>query len=361
VTNLENDNVRISVALDSIYRASNDLGEKISHYYRNTPKDIADFFDIFIKNNEKNLIFCLRNFCRGFHFQGSKKFIDIVFEKNRSAIQIKDDFILYMKNNFIAFNVKNNNEVYDEWTNKLFLISIKSLSVLNEFNYALNKNWALKASVFELNLWINEVHEVLNKYYIDDDWDRIKDYVFLENERIEWKSSFLTSIQQDLLDESMETHNSKKNLDRIIRVIISMMNTDGGIIVVGLVENPNEIKREYVKQYLLKKEGITFFDISSEFKRYFRTLDSIRLEILDRLKNLTNYSTDKFNGLFELEPIILRDENMTITVIKIIVKKSEDFIYNFRKENETVWISLTKRAQGQTIDVDIRNYIKPEI
>jgi hypothetical protein len=266
-----------------------------------------------------------------------------------------------MKNNFIAFNVKNNNEVYDEWTNKLFLISIKSLSVLNEFNYALNKNWALKASVFELNLWINEVHEVLNKYYIDDDWDRIKDYVFLENERIEWKSSFLTSIQQDLLDESMETHNSKKNLDRIIRVIISMKNTDGGIIVVGLVENPNEIKREYVKQYLLKKEGITFFDISSEFKRYFRTLDSIRLEILDRLKNLTNYSTDKFNGLFELEPIILRDENMTITVIKIIVKKSEDFIYNFRKENETVWISLTKRAQGQTIDVDIRNYIKPEI
>lgn len=356
ISKFNNEKFNISLVLDSIFNLANDLNEKINHYYRTTPKDISNFFDIFIKGNEKNLIYCLKNFCSGFHFQGEKKFFNIISDKLNTISSLKQDFINYTKENFRAFNNKIGDKG-DEWTNKLFLISIKTISILDEIKNAQDLKWVVSVAVHEFRLWLLEIHEVLNKYYIEDDWEKIRDCVIQENERIEWKSSFYIPIEQEYRDEMSDAGISKKLFEKILKAILGMLNTDGGILIVGVVENPDAVKRPEIKEFLIKKNGLTFFDINYELKKYSKTLDHVRLQILENLKQITDSSPDKFNDLIEFEPIVLRDDLRVVSVIKILIKKAEKLFFNVKKEGNLVLISLTKRAQGQNVDVDVRDYI----
>ncbi|MFA6608333.1 MAG: hypothetical protein WCT07_00235 [Candidatus Paceibacterota bacterium] len=350
----------LSKSLDLIYVTSNDLNESIEHYYRNTSKDITSFFDIFIQKNERNLIFFFKKICSGFNYQDGKNFFEIVSEKAKLATEIKKELSEYSHKNFSAFNNKEITETDNEWTNKIFLISIKTFSVLEEINNAKDTRWSLNVIVHELNQWIVDVHEILNKYYIEDDWDKIKDFVIQENEKIEWKSSFYTPLEQEYRDEETDSSIKKKIFEKILKVILAMLNTEGGTLIVGIVENPEAIKREEIKNLLIVKNGLTFFDIGQEFRIQNKTLDTVRLQILDNLKQITDCTQDKFNSLIEFEPVILRNDNQVVSVIKISIKKSEKQFFNVDKRGSggnSIWISLTKRAQGQNIDVDIRDYI----
>ncbi|MBU6431255.1 MAG: hypothetical protein KGJ58_03385 [Patescibacteria group bacterium] len=76
------------------------------------------------------------------------------------------------------------------------MISIKTLSILEEVKNAQDSKWIVSVAVYELHQWLSEIHEVLNKYYIEDDWEKIKEYVIQENEKIEWKSSFYIPTEQ---------------------------------------------------------------------------------------------------------------------------------------------------------------------
>lgn len=357
ITSFDQEKFNISFVLDSIYQTSNELDEKIKHYYRNTPKNISDFFDTFIRSNERNLIFCFKNFCRGFHYQGQdKKFFEIILNKLNTLPTLKEEFINYTKNNFKAFN----NEIRegdDEWTNKLFLISIKIISLLEVVNKAHDSRWITNVAVHEFHQWIVEIHEVLNKYYIEDDWEKIKHLVIQENENIEWKSSFYTPLEQKFINNESETSIQKRIFEKIIKVILAMLNTDGGTLIVGIVENPDAVKRLEVKEFLFEKNNITFFDVNYEFKKQGKTLDHVRLQILDNLKQITDSSADQFNNLIEFEPIILRNSEQVASIIKISIKKAGRLFLNVKKENNSVWVSLTKRAQGQNVDVDVRKHI----
>ena len=94
-----------------------------------------------------------------------------------------------------------------------------------------------------------------------------------------------------------------------------------------------------------------------ELEKKGKNLDQIRLQILDNLKSITQVSEEKFNGLFSLDPVLIRTESGTVTIIKISVQKAEKLVFNVKEEQGAKWISLTKRAEGKTIDVDIRDYI----
>lgn len=357
ISSFSDEKFSISFALDSIYQTCNELDEKIKHYYRNTPENISVFFDVFIRSNERNLIFCFKNFCQGLHYQGKqKRFYEIVSEKLNNSAALKEEFASYLKENFKAFNDKIE-DGDDEWTNKLFLISIKTLAVLGEIKNAHDSRWITNVAVHEFRQWIVEIHEVLNKYYIEDDWEKIRHLVLQENENIEWKSSFYTPLEQVFTDNESEAVIQKRIFEKIIKVILAMLNTDGGTLIVGIVENPDVVKRLDAKEFFVEKNNITFFDISYEFKKQNKTLDHVRLQILDNLKCLTDNSVDEFNNLIEFEPIILRNSEQVASIVKISIKKSKTPFFNVLKENNSVWISLTKRAQGRNVDVDIRKHI----
>ncbi|MBU6431256.1 MAG: hypothetical protein KGJ58_03390 [Patescibacteria group bacterium] len=136
-----------------------------------------------------------------------------------------------------------------------------------------------------------------------------------------------------------------------------MLNTDGGVLLVGVVENPDTIKRSEIKEFLMKKNGVTFFDINYELKKYGKSFDNVRLQVIDNLKQITDSSPDKFNGLIEFDPIILRDDLRVISIIKILIKKAKKPFVNVKKEGDLVWVSLTKRASGQNVNADIRDHL----
>ena len=357
ISSFDEERFSISFALDSIFNTANELDEKINHYYRTAPKDIVVFFDSFIKKNERNMIFCFTKFCSGFHYQGKGvSFFQIVSNKLKTVPILEHELVSYTKEKFAAFNKQ---LVYDddEWTNKLFLISIKTLAVLNEVKDAHDLKWAVSVAIYELRQWIIEVHEVLNKYYIEDDWEKVKDFLTQENEKVEWKSSFFTPLEQEYCDEIAEAAISKRLFEAIQKVILAMLNTDGGNLIVGVVENPEAIKRAEAAKFLMKKNGITFFDINFELRQQRKTLDHLRLQILENLRQTTDKSTDHFNGLIEFEPVVLRDNERSISIIRISVGKANKPFFNVKKESGSIWLSLTKRAQGQNIDVDIREHI----
>lgn len=357
ISSFDNDRFSISFALDSIFSTAKELDEKINHYYRTAPQDIVVFFDTFIKKNERNMIFCLTKFCSGFHYQGKGvAFSQIVLNKMKTVPTLEDQLISYTKVKFTAFNKQLVHDD-DEWTNKLFLISIKTLAVLNEVKDAHDSKWAVSVAVYELRQWIVEIHEVLNKYYIEDDWEKIKDFLIQENERVEWKSSFFTPLEQEYRDEISEVAISKRLFEKIQKVILAMLNTDGGDLIVGVVENPEAVKRVEAMKFLMKKNGVTFFDVNSELRQQRKTLDHLRLQILENLRQTTDKTTDHFNGLIEFEPVVLRDNDRSISIIRISVGKADKPFFNVRKESGSIWLSLTKRAQGQNIDVDIREHI----
>jgi len=355
ISKFNNEDFSISFALDDIFQISNELDEKINHYYRNTPKNVSDFFDIFIRNNERNLIFCFKNFCSGFKYQANKKFADIILNKLNTLPILKKEFVDYTRKNFKAFN-KEIVEGDNQWTNKIFLTSLKTISILDEVKNAHDSGWVLNVAIYEFREWISDIHAVLNKYYIEDDWEKIKDLVVLESEKIEWKSSFYTPMEQEYRDDATESGISKRIFSTLTKAILAMLNTDGGNLVVGVVENPDNIKRLELKNYLLKKNGLTFFDVSYELKAQGKTLDNVRLQILENLRRITDRSTEQFNGLIEFEPIMLRNDERVVTVIIISIKKATKLFLNVKKEGDSIWVSLTKRAQGQNVDVDIRNH-----
>lgn len=355
-TKMLQENFSLSIALDSIFRTCNELNERIGHYYRNAPKDLTRYFNIFVQHNERNLIFLFTKICSGFHYQGNKKFFDIIIDKINHAPEMRKDLIDYSRKNLIAFNGFLGDED-NEWTNKLFIISLKTLSVLEELINAKDKKWTVSVAIFELNQWILDVHVVLNKYYIEDDWEKIKEFLYQENVEVEWKSSFFTPLEQEYYSEEAEVAYAKQVFDQIIKAIVAMINTSGGTIIVGLVENAGAIKRLEIKDHILVKNGRTFYDINYDLKTYNKSLDNLRLKILDNLKQRTDTTPDRFNDLINIEPIILRNDDRTISIVKIDIQKTETLFYNIEKKNNVIWASLTKRAQGQNVEVDIREYI----
>lgn len=357
VAYINNDSLKFSKGLDLLYEAATSLEDKFEEYSKNIDKDLGKYFGNFIKKNERNLIYCLKEVCSGFFYQPDKKFAEIIFNKVESSSASKRRLIEYTKSNFRAFN-SDVADVDGEWTNKIFLISIKTFASLEVIDSAVDKKWSLTVCLYELYQWILDVHEVLNKYYIEDDWDKIRDFVAMEGIETEWKSSFFLPLEQECegAEKEKESHLKERVFASLLKAVLAMLNSNGGTIIVGLVENPQNIKRQDVLPYILSKNGQSFFDVSHELKILGKTLDSVRLQIVDNLKQLTDSTQDKFNDLIDIEPIMLRSEEKTVTVIKVTIRKSLKPFFKVKRENNTVWIALTKRAHGQSIDVDIREH-----
>ncbi len=314
-----------------------------------------NFLDIFTTNNERNTLYFFESISKGFHRQKDKDFPNIILEKIGKAAEIRKEISDFSKNNLLAFRGR----VIDgnEWSNKIYLISNKLLATLETINNSSDDQWKINVALFELAHWIDDVHNILNKYDIEDDWDKIESLIKEENSNVEWKSTFWMSTEEVFIDEQTEKKKEKFILLNIVKAMLGMMNTDGGVIIVGLVENPQSIKREDVKRHLLEKNSFTFFDINYEFEKKKKNIDIAKREIQDMLFNETLYTADKFNKLWSLEQIEIKNNYTVVNLCKINVSKSTNYIYSVKKENDILWITLIKRADGRTIKVDAREYL----
>lgn len=359
---LDRERANLSRLLSRIYGAAALVSEKVIDYLgivdAGKRHGLDTFFKMFTKRNEQNLLFFIKKICAGFQQQGNTSFHDIMLRKISAAPAILDEVRSFGHTNLAAFT-QDISEDYDEWSNKVFAITTKTLSLLAETELATDSRWKVSIAVHELRLWLREVHEVINKFLIDDEWTRLSEFVKMEGSGVEWKSSFFVPTEQHFESEEKDAVLRKRLFERIARTVLAMMNTDGGVILVGLVEHPERIVRPSILKNLIYKNGLVFFDIASELEMLGKSLDQVRIELIGHLRSYTDETAEKFNNLLVLDTISLvgRGKGLPITVVKIDVKKAQHPFFTVERRNSTLWISLIKRAEGETVEVDIRQYL----
>lgn len=330
--------------LDTLYREYDKLGATSLHFLR--------FSSCFRTVNERVLSQIINEMTTEFFEQGKKsqsKYLELLLKQVENANKHIDNLKLKCKkilSSYFSMNYKQG-----EWSNKLFLSTIKTLSALAVVKSAVNDQWKIEVALWEYHHWLNNIHKIINKYHIEDGWERINDYVNEETQNIEWKSSFFTPLQSEKIvyDE--------KILLEIAKNIIGMMNSDGGTILVGLVEKPKKIKNVELYSNLFKKNDITFFDIKFEFNNSsdIQNHDQLKRKIQDLLIQLTGKETSYFNSYWDLHPIFLKSAGKNHMVYLINVYKSN--VLTFCKGTEEKTFRLIKRLNGRTEAVDIRDFL----
>lgn len=324
------------------------MGETDNHFDR--------FINFFTPINDKNTLYIFRLMTEGFHsfvIYREENFSTAILDKISRSNDIRQQINKFVKSNLSAYSGQVSDENF-EWSNKIFLISNKVLSTLEAITDAKDENWKINVFVYEYSHWLDDVHQVLNKHDLEDDWTKIAPLLYQEDTRVEWKSSFLTPTQEKFSDEAVEKKRKRDILSSITRAMLGMMNSEGGTILVGLVENPGLIVRDEIKKNMIQRGGLYFFNIKYELSKENKTLDQIKREIQDILVRETKLSVEKFNDLWSIEPISIRSDDSIIEIYKLQILKSQKPIYVMR-ENGGIWLSLIKRADGQTVHVDPRD------
>jgi hypothetical protein len=352
----------ITRGLSNLHRAIKKIKGGIEHFKGSYQKatQTQDPFNIFVENlwsrNEKNSLFIIEKMASGFEYDESKSLIQILSQKIKEAGQIKKEIDSFARANLGAFLHDNASETGHDWSNKIYLATRKTLASLEAIEDACDKKWKIKVAIRELFNWINDTHQVINRNDIEDDFLQLENLLSQENDTIEWKSTFMTPTEQPFISEIAEKEKGEEILSNIIKTILAMMNTAGGVILVGVVEKPKAIVRDDIKSAILKKKGVYFMDVNFELSKKAKTIDEVKQNIQDRLCNLTAKTADFFTNLWSIEILTIKSEEKIATIFKINIKKALEKIFTVEK-NRQFWVSLLKRANGRTIYVDPRNHL----
>lgn len=337
----------ISIQLRNIYNIT-EVSERamspIRYILREDEKNlnaINQFFDKFLSTNEHILIANLRLIAKDFN---SENFVETVLDKIKNANNTLTALKNFVEPRLQAFSGKKEKEF--EWSNKIYLNTIKLLSVLFALDKATDSSWKISVAVRELHLWVQEGNEIINKNILLDDWSEVIQFLNqeIENMEIEWKSTFYIPLEGDGKQIKV-----KSLLEMVADTILALLNTGGGTIIVGIVEKPEKVNKRF-QDFLYHKNGYTFFNLSAELDLLKTSLDEIRRSLQQELGNLSGAPIGKFDIYWSLIPLYLKINDEEILLVKIQVQKmNEPFI---SKENEKIFIR--KRIHGGNRYVDPR-------
>jgi len=351
----------LAIALNRICRTARKIRAGLDHFSKLSGdiENIYNFIEIFRDKNEKVTAFIIEKMAigeKGYYTQDN--FFEMALNKIINIEKTKKEIVQYAMKNLSAFK----GSLGTQWSNKIYLISYKTISALEAIKDTTEKNWKIKVFVREMNEWIEKINHIINKFDLEDDWEKLSKYIDQENSLVEWKSSFLTPIEKvESLKEILPPTNKKigQNMfKKIVDTIIGMMNSEGGTIIVGLIEKEDRIKEE-LKKFVLEKNNRFFFDVGQELLELGYNLDLIKRKIQDQVKKNTREEISKFDNYWNIELLQLKGNNKVIEIYKINVKKYKNFLFSIKEgENNIIWISLLKRLNGRTCYTDPRELFK---
>ena len=207
---------------------------------------------------------------------------DALLKMVTNAKEVQASLCVYGKKHFKAFS-GTVTEDDSEWSNKIFITCYKFIGTLIGISDAFDENWKFTVASKEAFEWVTNLHKILNKHDIDDDWEKITKYLNQETNKVEWKSTFFTPSTVEKNSEKF-AELSKKLFYGIAKTILAMINTEGGVILVGLVENPEQIVVDHIRKNILRKKSRSFFDVSQELEENAMDLDGIKRKMQDVLK-----------------------------------------------------------------------------
>lgn len=352
--------------LNNLYGASaiseKRINRQIEYFKENNPEN-TDFYrytETFRTTNEKITWYIIEKITSWFYDEDKNpNFNNKLAEKIDNATEIKNEITNFCTNRLSAFGAGKNDN--NERSNKIFIITIELLSVLEIMRHSKDILRKQKTTVRSLNIRLESLNKIVNKYELIDDWDEIKDLIIEENNKIERKSTFFTPIEQHFIDKETDLKIWENIFDKIINTIIWMINTEWWNIIVWLCEHPEKIVRSDIKQNIIIKNKISFYNTFSELEKRWRGLDEIKRYIQDKIKKKTRLNIDQTDSYWKIKSINLFDSQNTensVSLFKITIEKSKNIIPIKEWSEDKTAISILKRVDGRTIFVDPVIYLK---
>jgi len=275
------------------------------------------------------------------------KINNMIINKIQNSNTTYENIILLSKK-LSFFSDKDLWSEYYNYSDKIYLISIKWVSILLELKKSSTDEWRINTFMRECYNWINELLEIINRY-ANQEWDLLEKFLQNESTQIEWKSTLFTSIQNDKINT---TSFKKNNIKKISETIVSMMNTDWWKIIIWYIEHYDLILDVY-KNKILKKQDYRFYDISTEFDKFSYSIDKMIRDINDIIWNeIINPFSDYWEN-FEIKFINLGLE-FDSKIILIDVQKSEKLLISrLDKISNSIFVRIRTWARNW--------YEKPEI
>ncbi|MFH0803620.1 MAG: RNA-binding domain-containing protein [Candidatus Tagabacteria bacterium] len=257
--------------------------------------------------------------------------------KIKKSAQLYEEIKEYFLNNFTFFPTYKGPVRQNQWSNKSFLNTIKFLSLLSIIEQAKDEKWKIAIFIKYFNDWVDDIHDNVNYFSKIDDWEQIKNLLKDgETDIVEFKATFGYSLGK-VQNIKHEKKIKKEILDKISKTILAMANSQGGNILIGVIERPEKIQNEEIKLEMVERDNHSFLDINYSLAKEGENLDSKRLYLQEVLRNLTNERIDFLDSLFDISFLTLYDEkrDKQINLLKIKVKKSSKrILYSGDPEND---------------------------
>jgi hypothetical protein len=313
--------------------------------------DIKKFLVFFESKDAAKILYLLKLVIKDLELSEDRtiRFGDKILNKIQSAESIRKEIESYLMNNFSFFPQYKGPADVKHWSYKSFLNTIKFLALLEVINKSTNSTWKISTFIKYFFDWVDDVYINVNYFVGVDDYDALRKLIKDgETDTIEFKSTL------GLLTEKTHTkeHAIKARqeiVEKICHTILAMANTNGGNIIIGVIEKPDKIIDDEIKSKIFRKEGWSFLDIEYSLMRDSETLDSRRRAIQDYLKNATDERIDLLDSLFRFSilKIYTGSNDRFIALLNIEVKKHDKKVYLRRLEGGNIWITLPKRLNGR--------------
>lgn len=322
-------------------------GFKFGDLNEDNLREISPFKYYFEIGESKKILFLLNEVVEGLNEFTSENILNKIDNSANELMKIKKYFF---ENYNIFPEYKGPKIEAGQWSNKSFLNTIKLFTLLDVSKNSLSKQWKIDIFLKYFNDWIIDLNDNINYFSELDDYDKISKLLIIsENNLIEYKSTFGLPIQECSCDEE-STKVRRDIMEKIAKTILAMANSEGGNILIGVVEKTDRISEE-IRQKIVSREGFNFFDINLSLKMEKSDFDSKRLTLQQTLKNLTKERLDYLDSLFSMRfyKIYIEDLKSCIEILCIEVIKANKILY-IRKDDS--WISLPKRLNGRVELID---------
>ncbi|GAB0174504.1 MAG: hypothetical protein HHAS10_03830 [Candidatus Altimarinota bacterium] len=340
---METNSVKIPYIFESIFGCLSEMS-KCKNYANKEKLDLSKITYIF--SDELVIMELLTLVTSGVQeyqekFENKEKFLRLLDEMIENKINSLSSDEVWIKIDGIKkrlhlFSDTNQTQDYFTFCDKILIITIKWLIVVQNIQHAKDRIWKIRTFIRESYEWFSNLEGIINRY-LNEDWESIEKLLQEENTRIEWKSSISTAIEIKMADGEFK----KQNLKKIAETVISMMNSEGGNIIIGYIENYNKV-RDDIKVDCYQKGKYHFYDIALDFERNKYSIDKFMRDIEDIIKNDLRVEIDEFSEFIYFEKLFLTDDKEKF-IGNLTVKKAEKIFFS-RGENLSV---LLKKRMGR--------------
>lgn len=314
-------------------------------------KDVVEKFGVIVGSQEVRLFNTILLSCIPFLIKVNQD-IGAMNNFNESMKMIRQDV-----REFSWFSNKKTNIDKSRygWMNKIFINIFKLYGALELIQASNHKSWKESAFDNQVQWWLSECLDIINlkqkeNYDTSNKISQLKYCLQQENNQVEWKTSIYPLVEKAQGSQQRDT------VRKIAETILAMSNTNGGVIVVGKMDNNNLQKVPQEKRHkVLQVKQFMFYDFISDLNDNDSDIDKFKLYLLDVLGQQTGKDTSIFNSILTVKEEYLTHDKISVGIVLLEIQKADSIL--LIKKNDGSY-KYPVRANGKNEQGDINDIIQ---